>query len=107
MHALDDFWHRKYVEDKEGRLVPVPSGGQDPSAGTVAHPPDPHSSHGGAGEHVIHMPSQSYMPLIAAAGLPFIGWGLVFSGWWWLSIVGALVTLGGLYSWALEPATEE
>ncbi len=114
VHALDDFWHRKYVEDKEGRLVPVPSGGQDaPPTGDTAHGGEPahtgapHSSHAGAGEHAIHMPSQSYMPLIAAAGLPFVGWGLVFRGGWWLAIIGALITLGGLYAWALEPATEE
>ncbi len=106
VHALDDFWHRKYVEDKEGRLVRVPSGGQEPTE-TAAHPPDPHASHGGAGEHAIHMPSQSYMPLIAAAGFPLIGWGLTFTGWWWMAIVGTLVTLGGLYAWALEPATED
>ncbi|MFY9586966.1 MAG: cytochrome c oxidase subunit I [Actinomycetota bacterium] len=105
VHALDDFWHRKYVEDKEGRLVPVPSGGQEaPAAGEAAHATE-HSEHGG--EHAIHMPSQSYMPLIAAAGLPLVGWGLVFRGGWWLAIVGALVMLGGLYAWALEPATEE
>jgi cytochrome c oxidase subunit I len=112
VHALDDFWHRKYVEDKEGRLVPVPSGGQDTSgapgepAAQTAHA-EPHSSHGAAGEHAIHMPSPSYMPVIAAAGLPFVGWGLVFKGGWWLAIVGALVTFAGLYAWALEPATEE
>jgi cytochrome c oxidase subunit I len=102
VHALDDFWHRKYVEDKEGRLVPVPSGGQEASGDTHTT----HDAHGGGG-HAIHMPSQSYMPLIASAGMPLIGWGLVFKGAWWLSIVGALITLGGLYAWALEPATEE
>jgi cytochrome c oxidase subunit 1 len=98
VHALDDFWHRKYVEDKEGRLVPVPAGGQNGYGG--AHVPEHGDGHG------IHMPSQSYMPLIAAVGLPIVGWGLVFEQWW-LAIVGAIILFSGLYSWALEPATEE
>ena len=28
VHSLDDFWHRKYAEDKSGRLVPVQAGGR-------------------------------------------------------------------------------
>jgi cytochrome c oxidase subunit 1 len=103
VHALDDFWHRKYVEDKEGRLVPVPSGAQPaPAEGGYGQ------SHGaGHGEgHGIHMPSPSYMPVIASLGFPLIGWGITFEVWW-LAIAGAIVTLGGLYAWALEPATEE
>jgi len=101
VHALDDFWHRKYVEDKEGRLVPVPSGAQDPGGDQAAHATEAHSE-----GHGIHMPSQSYMPLLAALGMPLIGWGLTFHQWW-LAIVGGLVVLSGLYAWALEPATEE
>ncbi len=27
VHALDDFWHRKYAETEEGTLVPVPAAG--------------------------------------------------------------------------------
>ncbi len=29
VHARDDFWHRKYTEDAEGRLVRLPAGGSD------------------------------------------------------------------------------
>ena len=105
VHALDDFWHRKYVEDKEGKLVRVPSGGQDHAAEHGAHATDSHGEGHGEG-HAIHMPSQSYMPLIAAIGMPLIGWGLVFEQWW-LAIVGGIVAFAGLYAWALEPATEE
>ena len=97
VHALDDFWHRKYVEDKEGRLVRVPAGGQNGES---------QAEHGDAHAEGIHMPSQSYMPLIAAIGLPIAGWGLTFEQWW-LAIVGAVITFTGLYAWALEPATEE
>ena len=107
VHALDDFWHRKYVEDKEGKLIRVPSGAQDHGGGeqAAAHATEPHGEGHGEG-HAIHMPSPSYMPLIAAIGMPLIGWGLVFSQWW-LAIVGGIVAFSGLYAWALEPATEE
>jgi cytochrome c oxidase subunit 1 len=105
VHALDDFWHRKYVEDKEGRLVPVPSGGQDPGGDHAAHATESQGESHGEG-HAIHMPSQSYMPLIAALGMPLVGWGLTFRQWW-LAIIGAVVAFAGLYAWALEPATEE
>jgi cytochrome c oxidase subunit 1 len=106
VHALDDFWHRKYVEDKEGKIVRVPSGAQE-GAGEhgAAHATEPHGEGHGEG-HAIHMPSQSYMPLIAAMGMPLIGWGLVFEQWW-LAIVGGIIAFAGLYAWALEPATEE
>ena len=104
VHALDDFWHRKYAEDKEGRLVRVPAGAQN--GGSGGQEAGSYGGHGDDAGHGIHMPSQSYMPLIAAIGLPIVGWGLVFEQWW-LAIVGAVVTFTGIYSWALEPATEE
>lgn len=96
VHALDDFWHRKYVEDRQGRLVRVPSGGANGETSGEAK--------GGEG-HGIHLPSPSYFPALASIGLPLIGWGLTFR-WHWLAIIGALVLLAGLYGWALEPASE-
>jgi cytochrome c oxidase subunit 1 len=94
VHALDDFWHRKYTEDARGIPVRVPAGASD------------HSDDGGHGDgHGIHLPSPSYMPLIAAAGLPILGFGLIYDAA--LVAVGAAVTVVGLYLWVLEPATEE
>ncbi|MFM8998551.1 MAG: cytochrome c oxidase subunit I [Actinomycetota bacterium] len=93
VHSLDEFWHRKYAETKEGTVVPVPAGG---SGDAPAH----HDGHG------IHLPSPSYFPLVSALGfLPF-GYGLVLPGAWWLAIVGGLVIVAGLYGWALEPSAE-
>jgi hypothetical protein len=45
------------------------------------------------------------MPLIAAAGFPLIGFGLIYDAA--LVAVGAAVLVVGLYLWVLEPATEE
>jgi cytochrome c oxidase subunit 1 len=44
------------------------------------------------------------MPVIAALGLPIVGYGLIYG--WYIAIAGFLITLTGLYGWALEPGTE-
>jgi cytochrome c oxidase subunit I len=90
VHALDEFWHRKYVEDERtGRLVPAQAGGAN------GHP----SEEGG---HGIHLPSPSYWPLVAALGMPLIGYGVLYS--WFLVGLGFFVALVGFYGWALEPS---
>jgi cytochrome c oxidase subunit 1 len=93
VHALDDFWHKKYAESPEGIPIPVPAGASDHAADT-----------GHSDGHGIHMPSPSYMPLIAAFGMPIMGLGLIYDAA--LVAVGAAITVVGIYLWALEPATE-
>ena len=107
VEARDDFWHRKYTEDEEGRLLPLPSGGSDDvdDAADVAVTPDAHGpAHAEHGEHGIHMPSPSYYPFVVALGLPIIGYGAVFKTFW-LLIPGAIITLFGICAWYIEPAT--
>ena len=92
VHALDEFWHRKYVQDeKTGTLVPVQAGGAPP-----------HDEGHEGGGHNIHLPSPSYWPLVSAFGLPIMGYGVLYS--WWLVGAGALVALIGFYGWAMEPS---
>jgi cytochrome c oxidase subunit 1 len=99
VHALDDFWHRKYAEDAQGKPVPIP-------AGAAAHTAPVDTDDGGHGDgHGIHLPSPSYMPLIASAGFPLIGFGLIYDAA--LVAVGAAVLVVGLYLWVLEPTTED
>ena len=119
VHARDDFWHRKYTEDAEGRLVRLPAGGSDSGAtGAVAtlekdagsgdHGDGPVEGDGDShGEgHGIHMPSPSYFPFILCLGLPILGYAAVFKSPW-LAIPGVLVLVFGMYAWALEPGTAE
>jgi len=40
VEARDDWWHRKYTEDADGRLVKLPSGGADEPAETGRFPAD-------------------------------------------------------------------
>jgi cytochrome c oxidase subunit 1 len=96
VHALDDFWHKKYVEDeKSGTLVPV-------QAGAAPDHDEGHEVHDG---HGIHLPSPSYWPLVSSVGLPMMGFGILYS--WWLVGAGAIVLLVGFYGWAMEPSVAE
>ncbi len=121
VHSRDDWWHRKYTEDDEGRLVRLPRGGADddvpsehgipgdvPGAqGTVATTPrgpvEPAVTHGAG--HAIHMPTPSYWPLVMGLGLPILAYGAVFQNVWFVPF-GLLLVFFGLFGWAQEPATE-
>lgn len=89
VHARDQLWENKHGPDsrKMERIAPGP--------------------------HGIHMPDQSWWPLILAIGLFIACLGMVFHGepaWWGeearyglgITIFGLLVTLGSIYGWALE-----
>jgi cytochrome c oxidase subunit 1 len=91
VHSLDEFWHRKYAEDKEGRLIRVPAGASNETPASTGH--------------AIHMPSPSFWPLVAAIGLPIMAYGAMYS--WWLVGLGALVAVVGFTGWALEPGTAD
>ncbi len=96
VHALDDFWHKKYVEDeKTGLPVPVQAGAA----------PEHDEGHEASGAHAIHLPSPSFWPLVASFGLPIMAYGVLYS--WWLVGAGALVLLVGFYGWAMEPSVAE
>jgi cytochrome c oxidase subunit I len=92
----DELWHRKYAEDERGRPVPVVAGAEN------GHD---HEAEEDEERHDIHMPDPSYFPLLAALGLPVIGYGLIY--FWPVAIVGGLITLSGLFGWSLEPVAEE
>ena len=101
VHSLDDYWHQKYTEDEDGRLVRLPNYEQVRAASdtNVARHGEP-----------VHMPSPSYYPIIAAFGLLVIAYGMILghnSGINYLiSVIGAVIVLGGLYGWGLEPSFE-
>jgi cytochrome c oxidase subunit 1 len=83
---VDDFWYRKYADTPDHRLVRIAPTEEVVQTGD------------GTG---VHLPSPSYWPIVAAFGIPVICYGLIFS--WWLCLLGGLITLVGIYGWALEP----
>ncbi len=100
VHSLDAFWHQKYDEDKEGRPVRKESADEH-----VAHledigvnPPSP-----------VHLPNPSYFPIVMAAGLPLIGYGIIFhtsAVGKALIVIGVLLSLTALIGWGAEPLEE-
>jgi cytochrome c oxidase subunit 1 len=65
----------------------------------VAGASGPEEEHEGG--HGIHLPLPSYWPLVAALGIPLIGYGLMFH--WTFGAAGVITLLAGLYGWMLEP----
>jgi cytochrome c oxidase subunit 1 len=131
--ARDDFWHRKYTEDEQGRSVPrtpaqaspeeeteskvkaaVDDGAADAGddqhddgePGEGEHDDGEHEDGEQDGDHEphIHMPSPSYWPALTSVGLAVICYGMIAKVYV-VSVLGALWVLGGIYAWGLEPAT--
>jgi len=103
VHSEDDFWHRKYTEDASGRLVRIEGVEQPPAV--VDKLPEHHEDPPG-----IHLPSPSYFPLVASFGLPVMAYGMVYgrdAGQnYVIAALGGLITLVGLFAWAMEPSVE-
>jgi len=99
VHAVDDFWHRKYTEDDEGRLQRIPVSAEQRAEA------ERREAAAAANAGSIHLPSPSFYPLIVSLGLPIIGYGMIYKAYV-VAIAGAIVMLMGIYGWALEPSAE-
>jgi cytochrome c oxidase subunit I len=86
VRSRDDFWDTKYnrVEEKEKSTADNPG----------HNPGHEHEEH-------IHLPPPSIIPVIVALGLMLTGAGVIFT--LYLSVIGGLIALVGLYAWWLEP----
>ncbi len=87
----DEFWHRKYAEDHDGRAVSVPAGASD--------------EHEDEADEHIHMPDASLWPFIACLGFFPFGYGLVFVQPV-LVVIGVLWLVIGVAGWIHEPLAE-
>ncbi|MFL2987819.1 MAG: cytochrome c oxidase subunit I [Candidatus Poriferisodalaceae bacterium] len=85
---IDDFWHKKYQPDENGKLRKIADGNE------IAQ----------KGDQSPHLPSPSYWPIVLAAGLPLIALGLIYN--LWVSGIGLVLLLGAMFGWSLEPATD-
>ncbi len=86
---LDEFWHRKYGEDPTGKVVRVASLDEVTQKGDATD---------------VHLPSPSYWPLMLAAALPLIAYGLIFN--LALAAVGGVLLVLAAYGWGYEPADD-
>jgi cytochrome c oxidase subunit 1 len=93
VHALDEFFHRKYEDVGEGdqhEYVQVLTGAEviaEEEAHADAH---------------VHLPAPSYWPIVLAAALPIIAYGVLYSTF--LIVVGGAIAVLGMFGLALEPA---
>jgi cytochrome c oxidase subunit 1 len=87
---LDEWWHRKYETNAQGKLV---------RREKIEYLSDPDFDASG-----VHLPSPSYWPLLVAIALPLIAYGIIFS--YWLAGIGGLLLVGSLYGWGLEPSVD-
>ena len=85
---VDDFWHKKYQHDSDGKLRRVAYGND------IAQKGDQHP----------HLPSPSYWPIVLSAGMPLIGFGLIYN--LWIAGIGLLLLVGSMFGWCLEPPTD-
>lgn len=86
---LDEFWHRKYGHDEEGRPVRI--------AKTEDVAQKPSTRH-------VHLPSPSYWPIVMSVGFPLVGYGLIFNLWW--AVPGAICVIAAIAGWVMEPSSE-
>ena len=89
VEETDEFWHRKYGHDDDGRLVRIAATEDVVQKGDATD---------------VHLPSPSYWPLVMAAGFPLVGYGLIFNYWW--LVPGALLIVLGIFGWVFEPSTD-
>ncbi len=101
IESRDDYFYRKYALTEDHRAVRVLQGADSESGKEEG---DGEKVAGNKSRKHIHMPSPSYFPLVAALGLPILAFGVIY--WVPLAVLGGLISVVGLYGWALEPASE-
>ena len=96
VHALDEFFHRKYEDVGEGdqHEYVQRASGAEVIAEEEAH----------ADAH-IHLPAPSYWPMVLAFSLPVMAYGIIYNAL--LIAAGAAIAVLAIYGWALEPADAE
>ncbi len=100
VHAVDDWWHRKYTEDEEGRMQRLDD--YDKAKAAAEKHLEPGQS--------VHLPSPSYYPIIAAGAIFLAMYGIVYGrsagANYVITGLGVLVLIATLVAWGLEPPTE-
>jgi cytochrome c oxidase subunit I len=86
---LDEFWHHKYGEDADGKVVRIASSEEAAQKGDATD---------------VHLPSPSYWPLVLAAALPIVGYGLIFN--LGIAAAGGVLLVLAAFAWGYEPADD-
>ena len=96
VHALDEFFHRKYEDVGEGDHHDLQQ---------VATAEEILAQMEAEADHHIHLPSPSYWPIMLALALPFIAYGVIYNRL--IGVVGVAVLILAMFGWAMEPSVAE
>jgi len=96
VHALDEFFHRKYEDVGEGEAHDLRK---------VATAEEIMAAQEANADHHIHMPSPSYWPILVALPLPFIGFGIIYDRL--ISVVAGGFLVLAMFGWAMEPSVAD
>ena len=94
VHHLDEFFHRKYVEDEATHTMKAIATGEEIVRNEEAN-----------AEGHIHLPSASYWPLVLALGVGTLGLGVLYGVP--IMVTGAAVVLLSAFGWVMEPSVAE
>ncbi|MEI6200084.1 MAG: cytochrome c oxidase subunit 4, partial [Actinomycetota bacterium] len=94
VHHLDEFFHRKYVEDETTHTMKQVATGEDLVRAEEA-----------AADTDIHLPGPSYWPLLLSISVAVLGLGIIYGTP--IMVVGALCILFSSFGWVLEPSVPE
>ncbi len=100
VRAVDDFWHQKYTEDEDGRMLRLDD--YDKVKAKAEDGLKPGQS--------VHLPSPSFYPIVAAAAIFLAMYGIVYGrsagANYVITGLGVLVLMVSIVAWSLEPSTE-
>jgi cytochrome c oxidase subunit 1 len=94
VHHLDEFFHRKYVEDESTHTMKAIATGEEIVRNEEAN-----------AESHIHLPSPSYWPLVLAIGVGVLGLGVLYGVP--IMVLGAAIVLLSSFGWVMEPSVAE
>jgi cytochrome c oxidase subunit 1 len=102
VHGLDPHWETKADLMAEGKDRSTAI--RESTSGTPGQKND-YDGLAEARRRGIHMPDLSYWPIVPPIGLLTGAYGMLFA-FWPVAVLGLVITIWGLYSWALEPVND-
>ena len=102
VQGIDPYWETKadlMAEGKDRRTA------IREATATTPEQKDDYDGLAEARRRGIHMPDLSYWPIVPPIGLLIGAYGMLFA-FWPVAVLGLVIAIWGIYSWAFEPVNE-